>query len=200
MIIILGLGNPPDKYKGTRHNAGFMVLDELAASIASENDDQAVKWTNKDHREELKLSFADQSVLLVKPTEFMNVSGQAARTVMDFYRVPLEKVWVVYDDVNVDLGTFRIRQSGSSGGHKGVESVIQHLGGGDFPRVRVGIGPIPEGTSKQGNIDDNDLTDFVLGRFSPKESKVMAKVSEEVATILKEAIISGELKDTTARV
>jgi len=197
MIVIVGLGNTPKEYANTRHNVGFRVLDELAKQIAAKP-----KWQGKDHRAELMGRLNGEPVLLIKPQEFMNSSGQGVRAAVDFYRVSMKDIWVVFDDVNVDLGFIRVRESGSSGGHKGVESIINHLRGGEFPRVRVGVGPLPAKTEPNSEVQvaDKLLTDFVLSRFSKGDRKVINKVVEAASRLITEALPGKTLKEQTVRV
>ncbi len=154
MKLIIGLGNVGEKYVFTRHNAGFMVLDRLAAC------------ENFSFREEKKLkSFIakvrldGEEFLLVKPTTFMNLSGEALRATMDYYKIDVKDVLVIYDDLSLELGKIRFRASGSDGGHNGIKSIIQHLGGNKFARLKVGIGPQPPVPAEH----------FVLQNFSKEQ-------------------------------
>ena len=134
MKLIAGLGNIGDKYCFTRHNAGFMVLDKLALD------------NNFSFREESKLkSFLAKSndIIYIKPTTFMNLSGEAVRAVMDYYKIDVKDILIVYDDIALDLGRIRFRANGSDGGHNGIKSVIKHVGTKEFDRLKIGIGPQP---------------------------------------------------------
>ncbi len=134
MKLIAGLGNIGDKYCFTRHNAGFMVLDKLALD------------NNFSFREESKLKcFLAKSndIIYIKPTTFMNLSGEAVRAVMDYYKIDVKDILIVYDDIALDLGRIRFRANGSDGGHNGVKSVIKHVGTKEFDRLKIGIGPQP---------------------------------------------------------
>ncbi len=134
MKLIAGLGNIGDKYCFTRHNAGFMVLDKLAFD------------NNFSFREESKLKcFLAKSndIIYIKPTTFMNLSGEAVRAVMDYYKIDVKDILIVYDDIALDLGRIRFRANGSDGGHNGVKSVIKHVGTKEFDRLKIGIGPQP---------------------------------------------------------
>ena len=134
MKLIVGLGNIGDKYCFTRHNAGFMVLD---------------KWSldnNISFREEKKLKCFIAKMgdnLLIKPTTFMNLSGEAVRAVMDYYKIEVKDILIVYDDIALDLGRIRFRANGSDGGHNGIKSIIKHVGTKEFDRLKIGIGPQP---------------------------------------------------------
>lgn len=134
MKLIAGLGNIGDKYCFTRHNAGFMVLDKLALD------------NNFSFREESKLKcFLAKSndIIYIKPTTFMNLSGEAVRAVMDYYKIDIKDILIVYDDIALDLGRIRFRANGSDGGHNGIKSVIKHVGTKEFDRLKIGIGPQP---------------------------------------------------------
>ncbi len=134
MKLIAGLGNIGDKYCFTRHNAGFMVLDKLALD------------NNFSFREESKLKcFLAKSndIIYIKPTTFMNLSGEAVRAVMDYYKIDVKDILIVYDDIALDLGRIRFRANGSDGGHNGIKSVIKHVGTKEFDRLKIGIGPQP---------------------------------------------------------
>lgn len=134
MKLIAGLGNIGNKYCFTRHNAGFMVLDKLALD------------NNFSFREESKLKcFLAKSndIIYIKPTTFMNLSGEAVRAVMDYYKIDVKDILIVYDDIALDLGRIRFRANGSDGGHNGIKSVIKHVGTKEFDRLKIGIGPQP---------------------------------------------------------
>ncbi|NPA90182.1 MAG: aminoacyl-tRNA hydrolase [Chloroflexi bacterium] len=166
MKIIFGLGNPGRKYERTRHNIGFQVLDILAE-----------RWgrtfaPHKFRALAAQTRIGDEPVLLVKPLTYMNLSGEAVGPIVRFYKVPLEHILVVYDDMDLPLGTLRLRAKGGSGGHKGIRSIIQHLHSEAFPRLRVGIGRPP------GRMDP---ADFVLSPFTPEEEETMALVREKAA-------------------
>lgn len=166
MKIVIGLGNPGTEYERTRHNVGFQVLDVLA---------RRHRLTFRPHRFRClaaRWSFAGHDVLLVKPLTYMNLSGEAVGPLVRFYKVPLSDILVVYDDLDLPLGALRMRPKGSSGGHKGVASIIEHLGSDAFPRLRIGIGRPP------GKMD---AADYVLSPFSPEEEALMEVVREEAA-------------------
>ena len=152
--IIVGLGNPGREYAETRHNVGFMVLDKLAAALGAE-------WkTDKARKGEFA---AGPGVLLVKPHTFMNSSGECVGPVMRYFKYEPEQVLVIYDDISFPVGTLRLRAAGSAGGHNGMKSLIAHLGGERFPRLRVGIG-VPGQKSMVGHV---------LGKFSPEERPLL---------------------------
>ena len=155
MKLVVGLGNPGPKYEGTRHNAGFAVVSELARRWGSEG--------RTDPRFNAILGEArvgPQKVLLVQPLTYMNLSGRAVQSLVNFFKVPLEDLVVVSDDSDLPVGTVRLRKRGSSGGQKGLQSIIDHLGSGDFGRVRLGVGTRPS---------QWEMESWVLSRFTPEE-------------------------------
>ncbi|MDX2098922.1 MAG: aminoacyl-tRNA hydrolase [Leptolyngbyaceae cyanobacterium bins.59] len=166
--VIVGLGNPGAKYDQTRHNVGFMLVDDLAqiwqVSLAENRKFQAIVGEG--------LGPQSRKVRLVKPLTYMNASGQAIRAVIDWYKLPPESVLVVYDDMDLPLGKVRLRLSGSAGGHNGMKSTIIHLGTQNFPRLRIGIGSPKHPKSEDGK----ETISHVLGRFSPSESSLVSQV------------------------
>lgn len=170
MKLIAGLGNVGDKYCFTRHNAGFMVLDKWAMDEGlSFREEKKLKCFLT------KLRYNNEDLLLVKPTTFMNLSGEAVRAVMDYYKIEVKDILIIYDDIALDLGRIRFRANGSDGGHNGIKSIIQHVGTKDFDRLKVGIGPQP-------NIPSEN---YVLQNF-PKEQH------EELKDVLKKSIEAVE--------
>jgi PTH1 family peptidyl-tRNA hydrolase len=163
MLVIAGLGNPGRKYENTKHNMGFLVLD----AFAEKNSIRIRKIKHKALVGEGII--AGQKVLLVKPQTYMNLSGESLREVVQYYDVEPEELMVVYDDVDIPMGSIRLRKKGSAGSHNGMKSIIYQLQFDDFPRLRVGIG-----TEKKG-----DMIDFVLTGFSKEES---AKIREAIET------------------
>lgn len=178
MFIIAGLGNPDDKYQGTRHNVGFDVIDAIA-------DKYNISVDTRKHRAYIgKGVIAGQKVILAKPQTYMNLSGESIRSLVDYYKVePEEEILIVYDDVSLDVGQLRIRKKGSAGGHNGIKSIIAHLGTGVFPRIKVGVGEKPKGY---------DLADYVLGRFTKAERELMGEGYQEAA-LAAELIVCGEI-------
>jgi PTH1 family peptidyl-tRNA hydrolase len=154
MKLVAGLGNPGTKYRQTRHNIGFMVLRELA------NRHNGQKPKKRFHGETLEINVRHQRLLLLSPTTFMNRSGQSVAAAMHYYRLPMDDLLVVCDDLNLPVNRLRLKGSGSSGGQKGIRDIIRALGGEDFPRLRIGIGRPPEGS---------DPAHYVLSRFPKKE-------------------------------
>ena len=160
--LIVGLGNPGTEYSKTRHNAGFTLVELLAVRWQAD-------WTNE-RRFNARVARAGRNgvrVLLCQPQTFMNLSGAAVGALVSFYQLPATGLLVVVDDVDLPLGEIRLRAGGGSGGHHGLESIGQHLGSGDFARLRLGIGRA-EGA--------REITDHVLGRFDAVEAALMEKV------------------------
>lgn len=160
MYIIAGLGNPGKRYENTRHNIGFIALDLLA----ERNDIKINKIKHKALVGEGRIS--GQKVLLVKPQTYMNLSGQSVREVMEYYKEEIDRLVVIYDDIDIPSGTVRIRKKkGSAGTHNGMRSIIYDLKSDQFPRIRIGIG----------NNRKGDLRDFVIGGFSKEEKEPLAE-------------------------
>lgn len=160
MFIIAGLGNPTKEYEGTRHNAGFDVIDRIA-------DKYNIEVDIRKHRAFCgKGVIEGQRVLLMKPQTYMNLSGESIRSAIDYYKADWEsELLVIYDDISLDVGQLRIRKKGSAGGHNGIKNIIAHLGGNSvFPRIKVGVGEKPE---------HYDLADYVTGHFTKAEREYM---------------------------
>lgn len=173
MKLIVGLGNFEDKYLFTRHNAGFMAVDFFALE-----QNQDFKTENKLKSKISKFKFNGEDVILVKPLTYMNLSGEALVAVMNFYKIDVKDVLIIYDDISLDLGSVRFRASGSDGGHNGIKSIIKMLGTKTFDRLKVGIGPQP-------NIPSEN---FVLQNFTKDQL-------EELKTVLKKPLIESYLKE-----
>ncbi len=138
MKLVAGLGNIGNKYCFTRHNAGFMVVDKLAIT-----KDLEFKEERKLKCFMTKFKLNDEDIILIKPTTFMNLSGDAVQLVMNYYKIPVEDVLIVYDDLSLELGKMRFRADGSDGGHNGIKSVIKSVGTQNIARLKIGIGPQP---------------------------------------------------------
>ena len=179
--LLVCLGNPGDKYENTRHNAGFMVADEIAERQGKPIQKLKFKaLTNI-------FTISGEKVLVMKPVTYMNLSGEAVRQAADFYKVPPDHVLVVLDDTALAVGKLRVRRGGSAGGHNGLKSIIQHLGTDQFPRLRVGVGEKPH--------PDYDLADWVLGRFTGEDKKAIdaavKRAADGVECILKDGLEQG---------
>ena len=162
--LIVGLGNPDRKYENTRHNCGWLAIDYIAEKLG-------IKVNKIKYKSFVgEAAIGGKKALLMKPTTYMNNSGQAVVEAMNFYKIPPENVIVIFDDVSLDVGKMRIRQKGSDGGQKGMRSIIYLSGSDAFPRIKIGIGAKPN--------PDWDLADWVLSRFSDDERKTLDKMFE----------------------
>ena len=176
MKLIIGLGNVGDKYAFTRHNVGFMLADFFAI-----NKCETFKENAKLKSLITKIKLNEEDVLLIKPTTYMNLSGEAVRAVIDYYKIPVENTLVVYDDLSLDLGKIRFRASGSDGGHNGIKSIIQYLGTNKFARVKIGIGPQPPIPSEA----------FVLQNFDKSQLDDLKKVIKKSAEAIEFFFTNG---------
>jgi PTH1 family peptidyl-tRNA hydrolase len=169
--LIVGLGNPGLQYEKTRHNVGFRAVDAICKELGCECDRNKFKSLYAD------VKIGEHRCLILKPQTFMNNSGQAVSEAMAFYKIPIEKVIVISDDITLDVGRLRIRQKGSAGGHNGLKDIIQLSGSEEFPRVKIGCGQKPH--------PDYDIKDWVLSKF-PKEQE---KQIEEMIEFAAEAVL-----------
>lgn len=176
--LVVGLGNPDRKYENTRHNTGWMALDYIAEKL----DCKVNKIKYKSLIGTCEIGGA--KVMLMKPTTYMNNSGQAVVEAMNFYKIPAENVIVIFDDISLDVGKMRIRSKGSDGGQKGMRSIINLSGSQAFPRIKIGIGAKPN--------PDWDLADWVLSKFTDKEMKDLEKMFENAHKAV-ELIIDGKM-------
>lgn len=175
--IIAGLGNPGLQYEGTRHNAGFMVMDKLGEKLGSDIKKMKFKSLCAD------VSIGGKHCVLLKPTSYMNNSGQAVAEAMNFYKLDIDHVIIVYDDISLEPGRLRIRRKGSDGGHNGIKSIIYLTGEDTFPRIKMGVGKKPH--------PKYDLADWVLGHFSDEDKEKMDKAAENACEAL-ELMVSGK--------
>jgi len=180
---IVGLGNPGTAYANTRHNAGFMVVDELARRLNIEVSTQKCKA----HIGEARVG--NTKVALLKPMTYMNLSGESLRAFMDYYKVTLEDLIVVYDDLDTEVGRIRLRYQGSAGGHNGIKSIIQHMGTQTFNRVRVGISRPEPGMV---------ISDYVLSPFAKAERANLQKSVEDACDAIEYAL-SNSFEQTMAK-
>ena len=176
--LIVGLGNPGRKYEGTRHNIGFLVLDRMATGYGAEMANH-LRW--RAHVAKIP----NQGAILIKPQTFMNESGQSVGAAMRIYKWQPEQVLVVYDDVSLPFGALRFRMAGSAGGHNGIKSIINHLSGESFPRLKIGIGQAKPG----------GMVGHVLGKFSTDEQNelenTLATAAEAVQFALSEGVAAA---------
>ncbi len=162
--IIAGLGNPDRKYENTRHNAGFITLDRLADRLDIRVD--RIKYKSLC----ATATISGKKVLLMKPSTYMNLSGQAVTEAMSFFKIPPEKTIIIMDDISLDTGKLRIRRKGSDGGHNGMKNIIYLSGSDQFPRIKIGVGSKPP---------QWDLADWVLSQFTQSEQKLIAEAADK---------------------
>ena len=175
--LIAGLGNPGVKYANTRHNVGFRALDALAEDLKISVN--RVKFQGLYGQG----TWQGEKIVLLKPTTYMNLSGQAVSACARFYKIPPEHILVLFDDVSLDPGRLRVRKNGSAGGHNGVKSIIECLGSQEFPRVKIGVGAKPR--------PDYDLADWVLSTFPVDQRDMMAEVCRRAAKAAEAVVADG---------
>jgi len=176
MFIIVGLGNPTKEYQATRHNIGWDAITRLS-------DDFNIPLNSKKHKAICGSGIIEgEKVLLAQPQTYMNLSGECVRELVDYYKITLDQLIVIYDDINLEPGQLRIRKKGSAGGQKGMKSIIEHLGTDEFARIRIGIGDKPPGW---------DLADYVLSRFTAEEQPVIRQALKNASDACRMIISSG---------
>lgn len=168
LYLIVGLGNPGAEYARTRHNAGFLALERLAARWQNN-----WTWNDRFNSRLVQTERDGRKLFLCQPQTYMNASGEAVKKLVEYYRVPVKQLVVLVDDADLPLGEIRLRPRGSSGGHHGLESIEQHLSTREFARLRIGIGRSADGARQ--------ITNFVLGRFRTEDSELLEKVLERAA-------------------
>ncbi|PIQ67247.1 aminoacyl-tRNA hydrolase [Candidatus Uhrbacteria bacterium CG_4_10_14_0_2_um_filter_41_7] len=184
MILIIGLGNPGTEYSATRHNAGFIALDYFANKVDEKwSELRAIK------AQAIEMNVDGKKVVLAKPITFMNLSGEAVQALVARYKVEPKNVWVLHDDVDLELGIVRVRLEGSAGGHNGIKSIISVLGT-QFGRIKIGVGATP---------DRRKLEDWVLSKFTSDELKTLNEVAEKISDLIFEGITKGELTVSTEK-
>ena len=176
--LVVGLGNPGTQYANTRHNAGFISVEYIA-------DELGVKMNRIKFKSTVgEAVIAGKRCLLMKPSTYMNLSGQAVTEAMNFYKIPPERTVIIFDDISLDVGSLRVRRKGSDGGQNGMKNIIYLSGSQDFPRVKVGIGKKPH--------PDYDLKDWVLSRFTDSDKKLITAILPDIKRSV-ELIVSGEI-------
>ena len=175
--LIAGLGNSGSEYEKTRHNTGFMSLDLLSARLQVKVSKERFKALTA------QADFDGQRLLLMKPQTYMNASGIAIEAAAHFYKIPPERVLVLFDDISLPVGRLRIRKNGSAGGHNGLKSIISCLGSDQFPRVKIGVGAKPH--------PDYDLADWVLGKFVGEDKKTMDAAIKRAADAVECLLADG---------
>ena len=182
--IVVGLGNPDRKYENTRHNAGWLAIDRIADKLGC--DVNKIKY--KSFIGTCTVNGA--KVMLMKPTTYMNNSGQAIYEAMNYYKLDIEHVVIVYDDISLEPGKLRIRRKGSDGGHNGIKSIIYLTGEDTFPRIKMGVGKKPH--------PKYDLADWVLSRFSPDDRKKLGEAADNACECI-EMIVGGRIDEAMNR-
>ena len=181
MKLIVGLGNIGDKYTFTRHNAGFMVLDSWALS-----ENISFKQESKFKAFIAKIKYNSEDIILVKPTTYMNLSGEAVIAICNFYKIKPEDILVIFDDLSIDLGKLRFRANGSDGGHNGIKSIIQQMGTKEIKRLKFGIGPQPPIPSEA----------FVLQNFSSEQLPLLKESLNKAVDAVKFFLESNDIQKT----
>lgn len=174
MKLIVGLGNPGKEYQLTRHNCGFRVLDAFADLVGIDIDREGFKGMYN------KFKLDDEEIILFKPMTFMNLSGSAVQEIVHFYKIDLKDIIIVYDDMAINPGEIRLRLKGSSGGQKGMQNIIDNLSSEDIKRIRIGIGEPTFGA-----------VDYVLGKPSAEEKKLLDEASEKAVKAIKESLLTS---------
>lgn len=193
MKLIVGLGNPGEKYVNTRHNCGFMVVDQVLKDLGTSSDD----WSSNSKLKSDVATFTVASdagaekVILAKPQTYMNESGQAVSLLANFYKVDSEDVWIVYDELDLPLGTLKIRNGGAAAGHHGVESVMESLGTDKFWRFRLGIGVSHNKEQPVGKQFKRDAKEFVLDPFTQAEQGKLREMINHSSDALQAGIKKG---------
>lgn len=183
-FIVVGLGNIGKQYENTRHNAGFLAIDHLAAKHSVKID--RVKF----HSTVTEANIGGARVLLMKPSTLMNNSGIAIAEAASFYKIPADKILVLHDEISFDPGMIRIRRKGSAGGHNGLKSIIARLPGEDFPRIKIGVGKKPN--------PEYDLADWVLGKMPESDMKAMRDRFDDISCAV-ELIVKGDIDGAMQR-
>ena len=178
MKLIVGLGNHGDKYKFTRHNAGFLTLDILANREGFTTDRIKYKSVCAD------VMINGHRCLVMRPQTYMNNSGEAIKEAASFYKIPPERCIIIFDDIDISLGALRVKRKGSAGTHNGIKSIIYHLNSDNFPRIKIGVGAKPH--------PDYDLKDYVLSSFSKQEQETLKKTMEKACDAV-ELIVGGDV-------
>jgi len=176
--LIVGLGNPGKEYDGTRHNFGFAVLDAIAAK-----HDASFNLDKKFKAEICELFINGEKIIMAKPQTFMNKSGESVREIVGYFNISNDRVWVTYDDIDLEIGSVRVRKNGSSGGHKGVQSIIDNIGTENFVRFRLGI--------KSAECDFLSTEEVVLQKFCKDEEKPMKEAINKAVAEIEKAINEG---------
>ncbi len=168
MKLVVGLGNPGDDYINTRHNTGFYLLDLYLESKG------LVHYKNKFNGEYIVAKVNNEKVIFLKPQSFMNLSGEVVRKFVDFYKIEIDNIFIIHDDLDLPLGSFKLKSTGSSGGHNGLKNIETHLNTKKYKRLKIGIS----------HVDKEDTIDYVLGKFTKDEQEILERLSIIVGNIL----------------
>lgn len=179
-FLVVGLGNPDKKYTFTRHNSGFLCVDMLAEKYGFAVNKLKFKSLLGD------AEIGGHRCLVLKPQTFMNLSGEAVRDAAQFYKIPPERIIVLFDDISLDVGKIRIRRKGTDGGHNGIKNIIYHLNSDRFPRIKIGVGKKPH--------PDYDLADWVLSEFKKDEEAPLKDALEHACAAL-ELMLDGKIDE-----
>ncbi len=172
MKLIVGLGNPEKSYDNTRHNVGFRVVDNFLGSVS---------WQEKFHGLVYKTNINNETVCFLKPTTYMNLSGQAVREIVDYYNIDVQDILIIQDDLDEPFGEYKLKMRSGHGGHNGIKSIINMLGTDAFPRLKIGIG----------SVQKDEVIDYVLGKFSKDEQKALDSMSDTFNEIIDSFIKNG---------
>ena len=183
-FLIAGLGNPGMEYEGTRHNAGFFTIDTLASQLGT--DISRLRFKGKT----AEAVIGDKKCLLLKPTTYMNNSGESIVQALEFYKIPVQNLIVIYDDISLEPGKLRIRRKGSHGGHNGMRSIVELTGSEDFPRIKMGVGKKPH--------PDYDLAKWVLGKFGKEDAEKLKTAAENACECVK-LMVQGKTDEAMNR-
>ena len=183
MYLVVGLGNPDNKYLKTMHNMGFMSVDALASNMGFEFNKKGFKGIYS------QITVKGEKVIVLKPQTYMNLSGDSVQEIVSYYKIPIENIIVVYDDLDIEIGSLRIREKGSSGTHNGMRDLVRKLGTENFARIRVGIKP---------NNDSRAIIDYVLSDMKKEDEEIFSKVLQKSAEALK-MFIEGKKLDEIMR-
>jgi len=187
MKLIVGLGNPGEKYSNTRHNTGFMAVDAVVQKLQT-TDYRLQAGFNAEISEG---TIGDEKIILAKPQTFMNESGKAVKAIVDYYKIPHRDITVVHDDLDILLGEYKIIRDRSSAGHKGVQSIIEALGTKDFARIRIGIKPLDSSSTSSESLGAKQILtkEFVLENFNKEEKEIIDGVIEKVITVIPSLVL-----------
>lgn len=186
--LIVGLGNPDKEYDNTRHNIGYMVVDELIRQINDKNskndsaNNKEAKFSSDRYAYKCETKIMGRQLIVIKPTTYMNLSGKAIRYWLDKENIPIENLFIIVDDLALPLGTMRLRYKGSDGGHNGLKNIIEILGTSAFNRMRFGIGS---------DFHKGEQIDFVLGKFSEEEMELLKPYIAKIYDIIKSFVMVG---------